>query len=80
MPYRDYLQGLAPGLLHRIDEAQQEIDWIRNASGPDLLNLATDQLGFKNLSGIADGMTAVQLGNLDSATLRERLRPHYAEL
>lgn len=78
MAYRDYLEGLEPGLLRRIDEAQAEIDWVRKASGSDLLNLATDQLGLKELAGVADDLTAVELGNLDSADLRERLAPHFA--
>jgi len=71
MAYRDYLGGLEPGLLRRIDETQSEIDWVRTASGSDLLNLATDQLGLKELVGVADKMTAEQLGNLPHESLRE---------
>jgi len=31
MSYRDKLQGIGPELLQRVDDAQAEIDWIRNA-------------------------------------------------
>jgi hypothetical protein len=77
MSYLNRLTSLHPALLGRIEEAQRELDWVRAASGDDLLRLATDTLGLKQLGGIADAYTAVELGDLDRGALRELLSPHY---
>ncbi len=77
MAYLDRLTALNPALRARIQEAQRELDWVREASGNDLLRLSTDTLGLKQLDGVADAYTAVQLGNLDRGALRELLLPHY---
>jgi hypothetical protein len=71
MSYQVILSGLDPSLLQRIDEAQAEIDWLRGASGSDLLKLATDQLGLKELAGVAGDLTAVELGDLEHGILRK---------
>jgi hypothetical protein len=78
MTYHRKLQALAPELLHRIEQAQQEIDWLRSASGDDLLRLATDQNGLKPLEGIASHLTAVELGNLERSSLLEFLASYFA--
>jgi hypothetical protein len=77
MSYRHRLISLDPALLTRIDAAQREIDWIRSASGRDLLRLATDQLGLKELSGAVDHLTGIELGNLKRAELLDLLSPHF---
>lgn len=69
MTYQSKLVGLDPILRQRIDAAQNEIDWLRSASGADLLKLATDQLGLKQLEGVVDDLTAVELGNLERGEL-----------
>lgn len=58
-----------------MDEAQTEIEWLRKASGSDLVDLATDQLGLKPLAGVAADMSAVELGNLEHEKLLELLDP-----
>lgn len=77
MSYRKNLIGLKPELLDRIDTAQKEIDWLRQATGPDLLKLATDQLKLKELNGVVDHMTAVELGNLEHRKLLDIFEPHF---
>jgi hypothetical protein len=77
MSYLSKLSGLDPSLLRRIEDTQADIDWLRSASGSDLLKLATDQFGLKELKGVADDLTAVELGNLEHSDLRELLRSHF---
>ncbi len=78
MGYLSRLSGLDPSLLQRIEAAQAEIDWLRGASGGDLLKLATDQSGLKELAGVAHDLSAVELGNLDHGSLRELLQKHFS--
>jgi hypothetical protein len=77
MPYRENLAGLDSALLGRIEEAQHEIDWLRKASGSELLKLATDQQGLKELVDVSGHLTAVELGNLPHSVLLDLFRPHY---
>lgn len=77
MTYRDKITGLDSVLLRRIDEAHAELNWLRNASGNDLLKLATDELGLKELTGVADELTAIELGNLERAELLDLVQPHF---
>lgn len=77
MGYRDNLTALDPTLLARIDAAQTEIDWLRGASGADLLELATDQLGLKTLPGVVDHLSALEVGNLERAELLDLFAAHF---
>lgn len=77
MTYMDNLVGMNPNLLARIKKTQQDIDWIRSASGVDLLELATDQLGLKPVSAVASDLTALELGNKSRSELLELLEPKF---
>jgi hypothetical protein len=78
MGYLDKLGGLEPNLLSRIKTAQQELDWIRQATGADLLRLATDELRLQPVAGVVDHLSAVQLGDLERGHLLALLRPIFA--
>lgn len=78
MKYRDRLVGLEPELLRKIDTAQAEIDWLRNASGQDLLRLATDQLGLRPIPDLGADVTAVAFGNLEHGALLRLLEGRFA--
>lgn len=77
MSYQAHLSGLSQDLRQRILAAQEEIDWVRSASGSDLLRLATDQLGLKELADVADDLSAVDLGDLERGDLLDLLEPHF---
>ncbi|MGP5635157.1 hypothetical protein ACTXOW_01395 [Corynebacterium variabile] len=77
MSYRDKLSGLNKDLLSRIDQTQSEIDWLRNASGCDLLDMATDSLNYRPIKGVAEDYSAVEFGNLSRGELGELLSPFF---
>lgn len=78
MSYRNHIQSINPALLERIDQAQAEINWVRGATGADLLMLATDELGLKALpSDVAEDLSAVEFGNLGRGELVEIFAPHF---
>lgn len=77
MSYRDNLTDFDPTLLARIEAAQAEIDWLRAASGAELLELATNQLGLKAIPGVVDHLSAVELGNLERAALIDVFSTHF---
>jgi hypothetical protein len=72
-----HLDALDPELRDRISAAQLEIEWIRQATAKDLLDVATEQLGLKPLVGVAQGMSAVELGDLRRAELLRLLERNY---
>ena len=67
MSYLDGLSEINPDLLARIEQTHRDIEWIRGASGQDLLNLAADQLGLRPLDGVVADLSAVEVGNLSRA-------------
>ena len=77
MSYLDGLSEINPDLLARIEQTHRDIEWIRGASGQDLLNLAADQLGLRPLDGVVADLSAVEVGNLSRAELLALLEPHY---
>jgi hypothetical protein len=77
MSYQEGLREINPALLARIKQTHQDIEWIRAASGPDLLNLAADQLGLRPLDGVFANLSAVEVGNLSRAELLALLESHY---
>ncbi len=73
------LKGLNPQVLARLKEAQDEIDWLRNASALDLVNLAASQLGLKEIKGIGDGLSAIDFGNIEHGELLRLIEPHFEQ-
>lgn len=77
MSFEQRLQGLHPGLLARIAQAQAEIAWIRDSSARDLFELAMTTLGLAPIECPFGKIGAVELGDIPSAALLHQLEPHF---
>ncbi len=67
------LAGLAPVLLQRIGAAQAAIEWVREASAAELLDLACASLGIASIASPFGDLSAVDLGDMPRHALIERL-------
>lgn len=75
--YWRHLSSLDSGLLSRVRQASEEIEWIRLASAADLLGRACDALGIRPLGRAFEGMTAVELGDLGRAEVLSEIEDHF---
>ncbi len=71
---RRQLSSLDATLLSRIRQANEEIEWIRQASGRDLAHLACHALGIQSIDRVFSERTAIELGNLGRAELLAEIR------
>src|SRR5262245_32000775 len=70
-------KGLHPQLLARMKQAQDELDWVENASARDLVTLAASQLRFDQATADAapSDMSAFDFGNLPHRVLADVFTP-----
>lgn len=57
--------------------ANEDIEWIRQASAGDLVTLACDTLGIRNIEWVFAGMSAVELGDLGRAEVVRKISDHF---
>jgi hypothetical protein len=67
------LAGLTPLLTRRIRATQAAIEWVREASAEDLLDLACTSLGIASIASPFGDLSAVDLGDMPRHALIERL-------
>jgi len=71
------LSDLGPTLSGRIEESMGEIEWIRDASAGELLELATSTLGCASVPNPWPQSSAVDLGDLPRHEVSEVLAEHF---
>lgn len=64
---RTHFSSLDPILLSRIQQADEEIEWIRRASAGELVDRACGALRIHSIDGAFTRMSAVELGDLSRA-------------
>jgi hypothetical protein len=69
------LVDIDPVLVRELTRAWGEMEWIRNATGQDLLAEACRRLHLQVPAGLFAGLTAMQVGNLGRQELLAALEP-----
>ncbi|MDR2381638.1 MAG: hypothetical protein LBE08_10795 [Bifidobacteriaceae bacterium] len=77
MSYQEHLALLNLDLRQRIEQAQEEVDWLRAASGQDLLDMATERLNLRDMPGLAEGLSAQEFGDLHRSELLNLFIPYF---
>lgn len=69
--------GITDVLRQRIEQTEDELRWVENASADDLIKTAAAELHITVPSGMAPGLTALQLGDKPHHDLLAAFQPHF---
>lgn len=75
--YDKHIEEVEPALRASVHSTHRQLEWIRKASGQDLLNLAAETVGVSGVGDLAGELTAIELGNLSHQDLTHRFAPAF---